>query len=213
MQSNSEYNVQRTGITPEDIRQAVVIHRREIGQGFLSSLGDQALELLFSQAANGSAGILLVAKRRGQRQVCGFLLGALNTAAFYREFLIRKGLKAMITVLPNVLSLEKIWKVLETLLYPKRHARTYPEVELLDIAISSESQGTGLSSLIFHEFTALLRREGVRQFKITTGENLVRAQRFYDKLGAVRVGVIEVHKGQKTVVYTYSIHDTNTQIL
>jgi len=202
----SSYIVQDTGVTADDICQAVAIHRSEIRQGFLSSLGDQALQLVFSQAADRRAGILLIAKRKEDGQVCGFLLGALNTGTFYREFLMRKGLKAIMTVLPVILSFDKIQKVLETLLYPsRRDVKAFPEVELLDIAISRESQGTGLAQLIFYEFCALLLRKGVNRFKVTTGVSLVRAQRFYERLGAVRAGMIEVHKGQNTVVYTYSI--------
>jgi ribosomal protein S18 acetylase RimI-like enzyme len=202
----TEYIVQDTDISIEDIRQAVAIHRRQIRQGFLSSLGDRALQLIFSMAANSRSGVLLIAKVNPEGQVCGFLLGALNTGAFYREFLVRKGLPAIITTLPKLLSLGKIRKVLETLLYPsRRDTLTLPEVELLDIAISEKHQGTGLAQMMFHEFSALLQNKRIRQFKITTGETLVRAHRFYENLGAARAAIIEIHKGQKTVVYTYTI--------
>jgi GNAT superfamily N-acetyltransferase len=78
----------------------------------------------------------------------------------------------------------------------------------LDIAISREHQGTGLAQLMFHEYSSLLLSRGVRQFTITTGGALVRAQRFYERLGAVRACAIEIHKGEGTVMYTYTIPDS-----
>ena len=50
-----------------------------------------------------------------------------------------------------------------------------------------------------------MRGMKIEEFKITTGESLTRAQRFYEKLGAKKDGEVEVHKGQKTYVYRYKI--------
>lgn len=58
----AEYVVETTAINKKDIRNAVHIHRKEIGQGFLSSLGSRALELIFTHAADSKSGILLIAR-------------------------------------------------------------------------------------------------------------------------------------------------------
>lgn len=54
---------ERNGFTKEDIRQIVDIHRRQIQQGFLSSLGDKALELVLALPAESESGVLIIAKR------------------------------------------------------------------------------------------------------------------------------------------------------
>ncbi len=203
---NQYITIKKGGITSEDIEQVVCIHRQEIGQGFLSSLGNKALQPIFSLAAENRSGILLIAKDETQGHLCGFLLGTIDTGMFYRDFLLKKSFNAVISFLPKLLSLSKLRKIFETLLYPsKREMRDLPRAELLDIAVLKDHRGGGLAQRLFREFSAGLYELGIEEFKITTGEGLVPAQRFYEKLGATRVATIEVHKGQKTFVYTYRI--------
>ena len=203
----ARFTVQEAEPNQETISQIVALHRREIGQGFLSSLGDRALQLIFSLATESESGVLLAARDTTQEdQVGGFLLGTLSTTAFYKDFFLRKSLAAVFWLVPKLLSFEKLRKVLETLLYPtKDKADDMPQAELLDIAVSKEYQGTGMAQMLFHRFSDTLTERGINEFKITTGESLVRAQRFYESLGAQKVTSIEVHKGQRTLVYVYRI--------
>jgi ribosomal protein S18 acetylase RimI-like enzyme len=199
------YKLQSDNFSPADIDQAVKIHRQEIGQGFLSSLGDKALELIFSLAASSDAGVLFLA-RDESKTICGFLLGTINTGRFYKHFLLTKSVPAMLYLAPKMISIERIRKVMETLLYPsKKDSDRYPDAELLDIAVLKEKQGTGLAQQLFYAFVEHLRQKGIGEFKITTGETLIRAQKFYEKLGACKVASIEVHKGQKTYIYLYQV--------
>ena len=146
----AEYVVETRGINKKDIHNAVLIHRKEIGQGFLSSLGSRALELIFTHAAISKSGILLIARDKPGGSVCGFLLGTMNTDSFYKEFLLRKSIPALITLLPHVFSLFKLRMILETLLYPSKiKIKNLPDAELLDIAVSSEHQGKGMPSFCF----------------------------------------------------------------
>ena len=201
--------IQETDFNQEDISQIVAIHRKEIGQGFLSSLGDKALQLIFSLAAESKSGVLLAAKDTEQGQTCGFVLGAVDTRAFYRDFLLKKSLSAVISLAPRLFSFERLRKVLETLLYPsKGEMQEMPKAELMDIAVLRSYQGTGLAQLLFHKFSEVLRESGVETFRITTGESLVRAQRFYERLGAKKVASIQIHQGQETLVYIYEIAQT-----
>jgi len=202
----NKYISKKSDITSEDIEQAGHIHQQEISQGFLSSLGEKALLSIFSLAAEKRTGILLIARDAIQGNVCGFLLGTIDTGKFYKDFLFKKSFFVFINLLPKLLSLSKIRKIVETLVYPsKNELNDLPKAELLDIAISKEYQGRGLAQILFKEFSACLNEFGIDEFKITTGESLKQAQRFYEKLGAIKIGTIEVHKGQKTFVYCYKI--------
>lgn len=112
----------------------------------------------------------------------------------------------MITLLPHIFSLFKIRMILETLLYPSKiEIKNLPDAELLDIAVFHEHQGKGIAQLLFQEFVKNLQKKYVQEFKITTGESLLQAQRFYEKLGAQKVAVIKIHKKRKTIVYKYKI--------
>jgi GNAT superfamily N-acetyltransferase len=198
------YVICAENITREEVLQAAVIHRREMRQGFLGTLGDRALEMVFSFACASCAGVLLIAKDGANGPVCGFALGALNTGAFYRDFLVRKSFSAVIALFPKLFSLKRIIKICETLVYPlKKDLRDLPKAELIAIALAEQHRGAGLAQLLFHAFSSMLSERGIAEFKITTGEALLHAQRFYEKLGAKRIRSIEVYKGRKAVVYTY----------
>ena len=202
------YVIQESVDSSNFLKNVIRIHRIEISQGFLSSLGDNALALLFSHASESRFGKLLIAKDASSGQIVGFLLGTIDTGAFYKDFLCKKFLKAVFVLAPKLMSFEKLRKVFETLFYPtKEELKTLPKPELLDIAVLKEYQGTGVAQLLFQEFAKNLYAIGIDRFKITTGESLVAAQRFYEKLGAEKAGEVEVHKGQKTIVYIYKILD------
>ena len=204
------YIIQESVDSSDFLENVIRIHRIEISQGFLSSLGDNALALLFSHASESRFGRLLIAKDAESGQIVGFLLGTVDTGAFYKDFLCKKFLKAVFVLVPKLLSFEKVRKVFETLFYPtKEELKTLPKPELLDIAVLKEYQGTGAAQLLFQEFAKNLYAIGIDRFKITTGESLAGAQRFYKKLGAKKAGEVEVHKGQKTLVYIYRISETH----
>jgi len=204
------YVIQEPVDSSDFLENVIRIHRIEISQGFLSSLGDNALALLFSHASESRFGRLLIAKDASSGQIVGFLLGTVDTGAFYKDFLCKKSLKAVFVLAPKLLSLERVRKIFETLFYPtKEELKALPKPELLDIAVLKEYQGTGVAQLLFQEFAKKLYVIGIDRFKITTGESLLGAQQFYEKLGAEKASEIEVHKGQKTWVYIYRIYKTH----
>lgn len=202
----SKFTIQVDNFADRDIKQIVQIHRSEIHLGFLTSLGDKALGLMFSLAAESKHSLLLTVKDVEQNKQVGFLLGTLDIGAFYKDFFRKKLFSAAFILLPKVFSFSTVRKLIEVLFYPSRKdLQEFPKTELLDIAISSQYQGRGLAKKLFKEFSDQLIELGVMEFKITTGEQLKVAQRFYEALGAVETATIEVHKGQKTLVYIYKI--------
>lgn len=200
-----EIEISRPDATSELLPEVVRLHRRELSGGFLSSLGDRALHLLFSFAAESPTAVLLVARETGTGRVCGFLLGTYDTSGFYRAFMRQKSLRAALLVGPKLfLSPARIKKVLETLLYPKRkEVSSLPPAELLDLAVDSEMQKAGVGTALFERFAAILRENGTSVFRITTGGSLHQAHRFYERRGARQVGQLEIHQGQITRIYLF----------
>ncbi|MCI5179922.1 MAG: GNAT family N-acetyltransferase, partial [Candidatus Electrothrix sp. AW3_4] len=197
--------LQEGNFSDNDIQQLVQIHRTELHQGFLSSLGDNALELFFSFAAESRHCLLLTAKDAELNQQVGFLLGTLNLKSFYKDFFRKKALKAAWVLLPKLFSVSTVRKLIEVIFYPaKKEVYDFPEAELLDIAISKPYQGNGLAKKLFYTFSAHLKNAGIKELKITTGKELTTAQRFYERLGAVKIATIVVHQGQETWVYLYN---------
>ena len=206
MSDNKSFQIRHALISRQEIAQIVKIHRSELSGGFLSSLGDTGLRLLFEHAVDCHTAVLLVVQNGTSNNLDGFLLGTVDTSAFYRSFLRRKGLKASFLLMPRLLSIRRIFRVMETLFYPRRQAvRQLPSAELMDIAISQELQGCGMGKKLFMAFCSELVKLGISEFRITTGEKLNQAHQFYKKLGARRVEDIEVHRGSKTFVYIYNL--------
>ena len=206
MNSISNLAVQVDNFSDDDIKQLVKIHRKEIHLGFLTSLGENALSLLFSLAAESKNSLLVTLKDTDSGRLLGFLLGTLNTGAFYKDFLRKKLFSAVLILFPKLFSFSTVRKLIEVLFYPARQdLQEFPKTELLDIAILNEFQGKGLAKKLFMEFACQLKNMGVQEFKITTGEQLKRAQQFYESLGAVKIASIKVHKGQRTIVYLYKL--------
>lgn len=197
--------IQEGNFSDKDIQQLVQIHRTELHRGFLSSLGDNALELFFSFAAESRHCLLLTVKDVELNQQVGFLLGTLNLSSFYKDFFRKKALKAAWVLLPKLFSFSTVRKLIEVIFYPvRKEVHNFPETELLDIAISRPYQGNGLAKKLFYTFSGRLKNTGIKELKITTGKELKTAQRFYEGLGAVKTATIVVHQGQETLVYIYN---------
>lgn len=189
-----------------EIYQAVRIQIQEISQGFLSSLGDKALGLIFQHIANSRWGIVVLAISENENQVLGYVLGTFNSAKLYREFLPEHFFSALMHFLPKMLSFDRIKKATETLLYPaKKQDIHLPKTELLDLAVTKEFQGKGLAQELFKKFVEECKSHKIDSFKITTGASLKQAHRFYEKMGAVKCGSFELHRGDLTYIYKYEI--------
>jgi ribosomal protein S18 acetylase RimI-like enzyme len=196
---------------PKELLEVVTIHRSEIGAGFLSSLGEKVLEMIFAAAIKSQHAFLLVGTEKSTNSVNGFLLGTTDTSAFYRDFFRMNWFRGIFIIAPKMMSLKRIRKTIETLIYPSRQKQIeMPSAELLDLAVKPESRGSGLAQKLFFEFDQQLAQKGIQEFKITTGQSLPWAHRFYEKLGAEKVKEIEIHKGERTFVYLYSRKKRNT---
>jgi ribosomal protein S18 acetylase RimI-like enzyme len=133
-------------------------------------------------------------------------VGTLDCAEFYRDFLKRKGLKALRVFLPRLLSWTRLTKAFETLVYPtKKSAQTLPDAEILSFAVLPAYRGADLAPALFLELMRRFKLQGVEQVKIVTGEGQERAHRFYEKMGAKRVGWTSVHKGQNDSIFLFEL--------
>lgn len=192
--------------TPAEIKQIVALHREQIGQGFLSSLGDLALGLIYSLAAAGNSGLLLAVVDETTGHVGGFVCGTVSVSAFYREFLRHHFFTALRVIGPKLLAPARLGRAVETLLYPaKKDVAALPPAELLTIAVAPPYQGQGLAQALFAGLVEAFRAHDIPAFKVVAGGQLQQAQRFYQKQGPVRIETIEVHHGQPSRVYVYDI--------
>lgn len=184
--------------------QVAEIHRTEISEGFLATLGSGFLAKLYRALAGSPHAFLLVATEG--EEVVGFICGGTDTKKVYRSFMLRWGVFVLPSILPSLLSFGRVKRILETLLYPsKEEVAELPKPEILNFCVSSRHQRKGIGRLLFHGLTEEFQSRGVSKIRIVTGESQKSAQQFYESLGAKKVADFEVHAGAGSRVYTFSL--------
>ncbi len=198
--------IKTSDFTPNDLTQVVRIHREQINQGFLSSLGDDVMKLVFANIIDSKHSFLIVAVDPSQKSLCGFLCGTVDVRKLYGNFVFKKFFRAIPIILPKVLTAERMKKILETLIYPlKGDHESLPRAEFLDFALKPEYQGTGLAQQMFYEAINIYNALGIKKFKSVVNEKLIASQRFHEKLGAEKVSCVQIHKGQNSIVYVFDV--------
>ena len=91
------------------------MHRDNLDQSFLGSLGLGFLNVLYQALNIYPCGFLIVAEEIDQ--LVGFVSGVDNMKQFYKFFLFKKLFHAIFTILPKLFSLNNLKKILETSRY------------------------------------------------------------------------------------------------
>jgi ribosomal protein S18 acetylase RimI-like enzyme len=186
-----------------DAQQIAEIHKQEIDQGFLSKLGLKFLSKLYQAMISSKDSFVVVAKENNK--VIGFVSGCINVKRFYKHFLKKYTLSALIILLPKLFSFDTIKKILETLKYSKKGKKDLPETELLVIAVKKEFHGQKIAVKMFDCFVVELKKRGIKTFRVVVGENLSRAIGFYEKVGFKFHSNINIHENNLSRIYIYNI--------
>lgn len=185
-------------------RQVAALHAASIDQGFLSSLGERFLALMYSAIDGAPDGVLIVEEREGR--VLGFVAGAAGMHGIYRR-LLRRPLPLVLALAPSMLRPSRLRRIFEILRYGRSDGggQHWPTTELLSIAVSLDSRGQGIAESLYQRLIDHFRSRGIADFRIVVGDALAPAHRFYRRMGAVPAGRIEVHAGEGSKVYVQAI--------
>ena len=187
-------------LSNSDYRRVASLHCEHINQGFLATLGIPFLTLLYEAIDKDSESILLV--ERVDMRVVGFVTGTCGLARIYLQLLL-KPLRLIYSLRSCLLSLSKMYKILEILFRSKYRdfSFTLPKQELLSIVVDPAYQGGGHAENLFEGLCSHFKTGGATSFSIVVGSNLDRAHAFYTKMGSVPVKEIQVHRGANSVIY------------
>lgn len=182
-------------------REVARLHAACINQGFLSTLGLPFLELLYQAMDEADASVLIV-EESGER-VVGFVAGGMGMGAIYRQML-RHPFRLLSALLPSICRPTRVMRMLDILRYGRDAAgerMQLPEAELFSIAVAADARGKGVADRLYRALSAHFSERGVDAFKVTVGETLAPAHRFYKRMGAEFSRRVEVHAGEGSVVY------------
>lgn len=180
------------------------LHMRCLDRGFLATLGERFLALMYEAIDLSDDAVLLTETVDGQ--VVGFITGGSGMGPIYRRML-RSPLRLAVSLAPAVVQPAKVWRIVEILRYSGGQALPpgLPDPELLSFAVAPNWRGKGIAERLYRRLLAEFLSRGIGAFRITVGEALSPAHAFYRRMGAVAAGQVEVHGGERSTVYVHRI--------
>lgn len=201
-------NIKVRTIQPNEeslVSQVAQLHRQEIHDGFLTSLGHNILVDMYKTIAT-SPGTFLTGAINDDGVLVGFLAGGYGTHSIMREHIRLTGLSAKMRLGFKLMSPKKFLGVLETLKYSESDAQEdLPEAEILNFCVSQDTQRQGVGRYLMKKSQEQFTAKAIQKIRIVTGSAQISAQKFYEKNGAVLVGYKNIHKGMQSCVYTLCV--------
>ena len=188
----------------ERYRQVAALHAGNIDQGFLATLGIPFLSMMYRAIDEAPGSVLLTEEQHGR--VVGFVSGGDGMGAIYRRML-RHPLRLVLALLPSLVRPSRLKRILEILRYGggPSTAHDLPRAELLSIAVDAGARGSGVAERLYRRLEENFAGRGLSAFRITVGDSLAPAHRYYRRMGAKPVGRVEVHAGEGSVVYVQHV--------
>jgi ribosomal protein S18 acetylase RimI-like enzyme len=189
----------------EDSLQIATLHRQTISEGFLSKLGEDFLESLYSYLIQKE----LVLGYKEYHHILGYVSCAISSKGIMKRFVFSSpdGIIKLIEALLKNPGLTK--PLLETFRAPglsdPESGEEIPETELLSISVSSQAQQGGIGTQLLSELEQELRNRNIFKYKVIAGEKLIGANQFYLKNGFVLVKQICIHGNDNSNVYVKEI--------
>ena len=190
-------------MTPsERYRQVARLHVRCLDQGFLATLGEGFLSLMY-EAMDRAAGVTLITEEREGR-VVGFITGGTGMGPIYKRML-RSPLRLGLALAPALVRPAKVRRIIEILRYSGDAdlPEGVPDAELLSLAVAPEARGSGVADTLYRKLVEDFEARGVNAFRIIVGDALAPAHRFYQRMGATVAGEVQVHEGECSKVYVH----------
>ncbi len=189
-----------------ELQEIAGLHQRWIPSGFLTSLGSEFLARMYASIAESPAGVLIAAKDPDNK-VVGFISGTTSIRSIYQHLVSHHFVFLVLLVLKFVFSVKTLIRILEDKQYSTQDHPGAENIsaELLSIVVDERLRGEGIAPGLFKELSGAFREKGVEKFKIIVGSQLIQAQKFYLKTGAVKVAEIELHHGQRSFVYQSAV--------
>lgn len=190
-----------------DIDNISDIHIGALNNDFLPQLGKGFLRELYSGLLEDEETICLVHKssiNKKKVEISGFVVGSTNTREMFSKVYSKKKIKLFFAVIKRLITKPSlIFKVIETMRYPKKMDCSKLEAELVIIAVNKDYQGQGIGRKLCHELNKWFRKKDIYEYKVTTYSDK-NANKFYKKTGFKKICSITLNN-KKANVYKFKI--------
>lgn len=203
--SESAVRILAGSSSPDLVAKIARMHCSEVGEGFLSSLGEPVLRMLYGHVSSSRlCGLFVAYGGTAEARPLGYICGTVDTAALYREFIAKRWWAAP-RVLPKLMSPRRILRAVETLRYPGSNPADLPRAEIINFVVLPAARGAGAAMALFESLMRWFEADGSTAVRIVTGEHQGRAHGFYEKVGAELRGQTAIHRGSSSRIYVYSL--------
>lgn len=189
-------------------RELALIHMQCINQGFLPTLGEDFLALLYQSIDADSSSALFIERKAGR--VVGFIAGGRGMGSIYQQML-RRWPRLFLALLPALVNPRKLKRIIEIVGFSRKQKPVpgCPRAELFSIAVLDSARGGGVASGLYEALKQHFSDAGESAFCIVVGNSLASAHRFYQRMGAIPMAQLSVHEGLGSTLYRHDLSKTN----
>jgi ribosomal protein S18 acetylase RimI-like enzyme len=201
----TKIHLKLNNLLDSEIKQVAELHVNYLNKGFLSQLDSGFIFYLYKAMSKSTIADLIIAKK--QEEVVGFITGSSSLIPIYSYIIKHYLIQVLFNITPHLFNISKVKKIIEIISYSnnEKSEKHFPKTELLSLVVKEKSRRTGVAKVLFDELTSQFKKKGQSDFKIMVGEELKGAQRFYERMGAKKIGGIEGHQGKGSIIYGMSI--------
>ena len=184
---------------PADVPGLAQLMLEDFDGSRLIELGPRFITLLHRHMVSSAHCICRVAEDAGR--ITGYIAVAPSTRAFYRDFVLRRGVLAACLVLTRMLQPAHLRTVLKGLTYFPQAPQADPAAEIVSFVIGPAARRSGVGSALFRNAVEALHARGIQQLKIMTAVDNDAANAFYRRHGARFVRSEPFYRDTRVNVY------------
>lgn len=185
-----------------DLKAVTGLHSEALKIGFLSTLGEDFLEIIYMGIMASELGVVFVYEKDGV--VAGYISGSTDTEKLFKEIKRRKLPRLAGNLAFKVVRKPSIIKNLRrSSQYPDLAGKNVP-AELLSIAVVKDARGKGIGSALVEALIEYFKAKKVSAFKVSVDQRLEGADEFYEALGFELEDTMDIYD-KKMNIYIYRI--------
>ncbi len=187
-------------------KQIAEIHKKTISKGFLVKLGVDFLTLMYQFLIMKE--VVIISIEEGK--INGFVSFSKSSEGMMKKFIFDKP-KAILLILKTIIAKPSYIKpILETAkatshTVNKNNMDDLPKAELLSISVLDNTQQKGVGSQLIKALEDTLKQLNIEKYKVTAGEQLEKANLFYQKNGFQLTCQIIIHNNEISNVYVKNL--------
>lgn len=172
--------------------QVAQLHITGISSGFISSLGEKFVTVLYESIAQSPYSFGFV--EEVDNKVVGFVTFTTNLKGLYKSVIRKNLFRFSFLLFSKLFSFSTVKKIFETLFYPNRSDTSdLPKGELLSIAVIESERGKGIAKALIQRGLAECYSRGIPNVKVLVADFNKSANKLYQKSGFEYVTQVENH--------------------